>query len=68
MSEETVETAARRIVRFVRVDDAAHGGLLSRDTIRAAEMLDAELRKLDARCRRKEALKVVGDPDERESD
>ena len=68
MSEETLETAARRIVRFVRVDDAAHGGLLSLDTIRAAETLDAELRKLSARRLRKEALQVVGDPDEREPD
>ena len=31
MSEETLLTAARRVVRFVRVDDVAHGGLLSRD-------------------------------------
>jgi hypothetical protein len=45
MSEETLETAARRIIRYVRVDDAAHGGLLSRDTIKAADFLELELRR-----------------------
>jgi hypothetical protein len=39
MSEETLITAARRIVRFIRADDSTHGGLLSLDTIRAAETL-----------------------------
>ena len=33
------------MVRFVRGDDAAHGGLLSLDTIRAAETLDHQVRK-----------------------
>jgi bisphosphoglycerate-independent phosphoglycerate mutase (AlkP superfamily) len=43
MSEETLETAARRVIRFVRGDDSAHGGLLSKDTIKAVEILDRQL-------------------------
>jgi len=39
MGEETLVSAARRIVRFIRADDSTHGGLLSLDTIRAAETL-----------------------------
>ena len=49
MSEETIETAARRIVRFVRIDDAKHGGLLSLDTIKAAQMLDEQVKLAEAR-------------------
>ena len=48
MSEETILTAARRIVRFVRIDDHMHGGLLSRDTIRAADTLDREVKRAEA--------------------
>lgn len=43
--KETLETAARRIIRFIRSDDAAHGGLLSKDTIVAADTLEKELMK-----------------------
>lgn len=39
MSNETLHTAARRIVRFIRGDDHAHGGLLSVQTIKANEIL-----------------------------
>jgi hypothetical protein len=42
--DETLLTAARRIVRFVRVDDASHGGLLRRDTIHAAQILDQQIK------------------------
>ena len=56
MSEETLETAARRIIRFIRVDDVAHGGLLSRDTIRAADTLEQELRRYQAAEKRKQKL------------
>ena len=38
MSDETLFTAARRLVRFVRIDEA-DGGLLSNDTVRAAFIL-----------------------------
>jgi hypothetical protein len=58
MSEETLETAARRIIRFVRIDDAAHGGLLSRDTIRAADTLEQELRRFQAADQRKQELPI----------
>jgi hypothetical protein len=58
MSEETLETAARRIIRFIRIDDAAHGGLLSRDTIRAADTLEQELRRFQAADQRKQELPV----------
>lgn len=43
MSEETLLTAARRIVAYIRIDDSTHGGLLSLDTIKAAEMLNEQL-------------------------
>jgi hypothetical protein len=39
MSEETLLTAARRIVRFIRIDDEHDGGLLSQNTIRENETL-----------------------------
>jgi hypothetical protein len=58
MSEETLETAARRIIRFIRIDDAAHGGLLSRDTIRAADTLEQELRRFQASDQRKRELPI----------
>ena len=32
-------TAARRIIRFIRGDDERHGGLLSKDTVQANELL-----------------------------
>lgn len=48
MADETLLTAARRIVRFVRIDDA-HGGLLSNDTVRALDTLDKQVRLEDAR-------------------
>jgi len=37
--EETLLTAAKRIVRFIRADDEHDGGLLSQDTIAANETL-----------------------------
>ena len=51
MSEETIVTAARRLVRFVRIDEEVHGGLLSRDTIRAADTLDREVKREERRER-----------------
>jgi hypothetical protein len=55
MSEETLETAARRVIRFVRSDDHAHGGLLSKDTIMAVETLDRQLSMHLARQKAAEA-------------
>ena len=51
MAEETLSHAARRLIRMVRVDDAAHGGLLSRDTIIAADLLETRLEHAE-RCAR----------------
>lgn len=42
MAEETLLTAARRLIRNVRVDDAAHGGLMSRETVVAADLLEKQ--------------------------
>lgn len=39
MSDETLLTAARRVVRFIRIDDHHNGGLLSIETIQAANTL-----------------------------
>jgi hypothetical protein len=52
MSEETLITAARRIVRFIRADDSTHGGLLSLDTIRAAETLAMQVETEERREKR----------------
>jgi hypothetical protein len=43
MAEETLLTAARRVVRFVRGDDERHGGLLQQDTIQANETLAVQV-------------------------
>ncbi|KQO69502.1 hypothetical protein ASF22_02520 [Methylobacterium sp. Leaf87] len=47
MAEESLLTAARRIVRFIRIDDA-HGGLLSTETVQAADTLDKQVRRAAA--------------------
>ena len=57
MSEETLSTAAMRVVRFIRVDNERHGGLLSIDTAQAAEMLAAQVALEERRARR--ALRVI---------
>lgn len=43
MSEETLLTAARRVARFFRIDEARGGGLISIDTIQAVETLEIHL-------------------------
>lgn len=52
LSDDNLLTAARRLVRFIRVDDQHDGGLLSRQTIQANEMLsrhvEAEEKRLKA--------------------
>jgi len=49
LSEDNLFTSARRVVRFVSVDDSG-GGLLSLDTIKAVDhlrkMVDAEERRI----------------------
>ena len=51
MGEETLLTAARRIVRFLRIDEA-DGGLLNLETIKAAYVLAKEVDKEVARLKR----------------
>lgn len=48
MSEETLLSAARRVVRFLRIDEV-HGGLLNNETVRAADTLDKQVRLAEAR-------------------
>jgi len=42
MSEETLFTAARRVVRFFNID-MRHGGLVSRETELAIETLNSQV-------------------------
>jgi translation initiation factor 2B subunit (eIF-2B alpha/beta/delta family) len=58
MSEETLFTAARRISRFIRVDDERHGGLLSQDTIQANETLIREIDREEKRLKAEAAEKA----------
>ena len=48
MSEETLLSAARRVVRFFNID-MNNGGLITVDTQQAVETLDGEVRKEAAR-------------------
>lgn len=43
MSEETLFTAARRVVRFFRIDETRGGGLISTETVRAIDTLQKML-------------------------
>ena len=52
MSEETLHSAARRVARCCRIDEA-HGGLMSIETLQALNTLDIQLGK--ARERETEA-------------
>ena len=58
MSEETLYTAARRIVRFIRVDDEINGGLLSTETIQANETLARMVEDEDRRLKAEAAAKL----------
>lgn len=51
MSEETLLTAARRVVRFYNIDQQ-HGGLPSMDTQLAVDTLDKMVRAADSMLRR----------------
>jgi hypothetical protein len=62
MSEETLVSAARRIVRFIRADDSTHGGLLSLDTIRAAETLAMQVEIEERREKRTDSKKEGAQP------
>lgn len=47
MSDETLLTAARRVVRFFNIDMNGHGGMISIDTQKAMETLDKQVRAAD---------------------
>lgn len=44
MAEETLITAARRVLRFIRIDEA-HGGFIQTDTSKALDTLEKQLRQ-----------------------
>ncbi len=46
--DETLLTAARRVVRFFNIDNTSGGGLISVDTSTAVETLDKMVRQQDA--------------------
>lgn len=51
MAQESVFTAARRVLRFIRID-LEHGGLISRDTLAALDTLEREINCEAARAKR----------------
>lgn len=44
MSEETLLTAARRVVRFFKIDETRGGGLISTETVKAIDTLNMQVR------------------------
>ena len=56
MAEETLLSAARRVSRFFKIDEA-HGGMTSISTIQAVETMDKEIHKETAR--QKSAAKTL---------
>jgi len=49
MSAETLLSAARRVVRFTKIDETRGGGLISIDTVKAVQTLDEQVRIESAR-------------------
>jgi hypothetical protein len=62
MSEETLLSAARRALRFFRIDEA-HGGLTSQDTLIAMDTLAIQGEKAAERERRTVADLALAQPD-----
>lgn len=60
MSEETILSAARRVVRYWRIDEA-HGGLTSRDTMIAMDILQNQIEKETVRQREAESAAAEGE-------
>ena len=52
MAEETLIHAARRVLRFMRIDDVNGGGLLSIETIKAGSLLDRAIVREEAKQKR----------------
>ena len=59
MTEETLLSAARRVVRFFNID-MNKGGLITVETQQAVETLDGEVRKEAARKNQKDTEKPNG--------
>jgi len=62
MSEETLLSAARRMVRFFRIDESK-GGITSIDTIRASETLDKMVKRADAEEKARQAQAALPAPE-----
>ncbi|GGC90703.1 hypothetical protein [Chelatococcus reniformis] len=62
MSEETLLSAARRVVRFFSIDEA-HGGLTSVETLQAVETLDKQVR-IEAARQASAAAGITTEPPE----
>lgn len=65
MADETLLTAARRVVRFFNIDNTSGGGLISIDTTTAVETLDKMVRAEDLRIKveRERAQKTLASID-----
>ena len=51
MSDETLLSAARRLVRFVRINNERDGGLISNETSWATDVLDQMIKLEDKKAR-----------------
>lgn len=51
MSEETLHTAARRVMRNLRIDETKGGGMLSIETLHSMSTLDIQIEKENERMR-----------------
>lgn len=54
MSDETLHTAARRVMRNLRIDETIGGGLLSIDTLHSMSILDIQIEKENDRLKHRE--------------
>lgn len=54
MSDETLHTAARRVMRNLRIDETIGGGLLSIDTLHSMSILDIQIEKENERLKHRE--------------
>ena len=61
MADETLFTAARRVLRFVRID-LEHGGLISRDTLAALDTLEREIAAEAPRDKARQAAHDAKEP------
>ncbi len=52
MSQETLLSAARRLLRLVRINNERDGGLISNDTSSAAEILSRMIEEEDKKAKK----------------